>query len=806
MYGFVLESIVDCVHEQWGEEVWMELVGEMGFDTVGFSIHTVYEESMIPLIAQTLSKMLQITEDDIMFQFGGHFMTFVSSYGYDQITKVLGRRICDFINSLDNLHDYISNLYKDIKPPSFYVETEDDKGLTFHYNTPRKYFGYIHYVRGLVHTAAIMHYNLHDSVVEVVKQEMLGEVMHGIIRIKFQNGSVGKQGAWMPALAKLRSVTPVSVNSDVVLNSFPFSIIFGENMEVITCGAGVVKTFPTLVGKKVTDFFVLTKPIGMPLSWTFMKNRPVNVLVEMTSTVALWAEYEEYLRSQVQILGPEHPPPHKQRDDSISLKLRGTSAFLESWNAVIFMCTPVFDNMDVMKDVGLYISDLSFQDSLQMLLMAGPQQSAELKIALNMEQGKTAKMEETLEELEKENRKTDALLFSMIPREIAKRLKKGEGAVNLAEMFPDVTVLFSDIVGFTNICTRITPMEVVCILNTIYTVFDVLSERYAVFKVETIGDGYMAVSGAPVRTKEHAQRISDMALEMQAGIRHVKNPADGELIRIRIGIHSGGVVAGVVGRKMIRYCLFGDTVNTASRMESTGKGGEIHISTTVRDQLVQTEEYLIKDRGIMYVKGKGQMRTYWLNGKKGKYISIANTVSNTENQPKHDKSVQMRQALNSLKNYRMKNTNRRNAAKQQTQSDVTKPNNDSAGESQGRENEGRDANDENNGEREEALQSLGGKQNSTFDLRQGDVNGKSKNTNENAGDSSYEETKSDDDSQNREGGLSVQKRSRRNRSKIGHELPGGSDSKGKRKICTIRKLVGGASNIKQKGSSICIVL
>uniref|UniRef100_H2YUP2 guanylate cyclase n=1 Tax=Ciona savignyi TaxID=51511 RepID=H2YUP2_CIOSA len=227
--------------------------------------------------------------------------------------------------------------------------------------------------------------------------------------------------------------------------------------------------------------------------------------------------------------------------------------------------------------------------------------------------------EEALEELEKENTKTVALLFSMIPREIAERLKKGERALNLAEMFPDVTVLFSDIVGFTNICTRITPMQVVSILNTIYTVFDLLSERYAIFKVETIGDGYMAVSGAPVRTKLHAQRISDMALEMQAGIRYVKNPADGEPIRIRIGIHSGGVVAGVVGRKMIRYCLFGDTVNTASRMESTGKGGEIHISTTVRDQLVQTEEYLIKDRGIMYVKGKGQMRTFWLNGKKGKY-------------------------------------------------------------------------------------------------------------------------------------------------------------------------------------------
>ncbi|XP_039271577.1 soluble guanylate cyclase gcy-31-like [Styela clava] len=614
MYGLVLESVADCVREKWGDTVWLTVVDQADIGWGGFMIHNVYSEVHIERVAKTLSKIIFLSENDIMFKFGAHFMTFVAGYGYDQVTKVLGRKLCDFINGLDNLHDYISNLYKEIKPPSFYVEKEDDEGLIFHYHTPRKYPAFVHYVRGMITSAAITYYEMANFSVTVVKEELLEGGMHAIYRVTYANNTLGIQGPWMPVLRKLRQETPLTVNSDVVFNSFPFSIIFSESMEVLSCGAGVVKSFPTLVGKKITDFFVLTKPFGISFNWDFMRHRPVNVLVEMTSTVALWAEYEEYLRSQ-EILDPANAPPPPNRNDSPPLKLRGTTAYLKSWNSVIFMCTPVFESLETMNDIGLYISDLSFQDSVQVLLAAGPQQNAELKIALDMEQAKNSKLEETLGELDNENKKTDALLFSMIPREIAERLKKGESPINIAETFPEVTVLFSDVVGFTNICSRITPMEVVAILNQIYTVFDILSERYDVFKVETIGDGYMAVSGAPVRTKMHAQHICDMALEMQAGIRHLKDPWTGASIRIRIGIHSGGVVAGVVGQKMIRYCLFGDTVNTASRMESCGEGCEIHISKTVRDRLMVTGSYKIEDRGMIYIKGKGQMRTYWLKGR-----------------------------------------------------------------------------------------------------------------------------------------------------------------------------------------------
>ncbi|KAH9513755.1 Soluble guanylate cyclase 88E, partial [Bulinus truncatus] len=182
-------------------------------------------------------------------------------------------------------------------------------------------------------------------------------------------------------------------------------------------------------------------------------------------------------------------------------------------------------------------------------------------------------------------------------------------------VFENVTILFSDVVGFTTICSQITPMEVVSMLNAMYTQFDQLSENHSVYKVETIGDAYMAVSGAPTVTKYHALHMCDMALDMRVSMKNLLNPSNNETMKIRIGIHTGTTVAGVVGIKMPRYCLFGDTVNTASRMETSGEAMKIHISETTKKEL-ENYPYVVENRGSIDVKGKGQMKTYWLISKK----------------------------------------------------------------------------------------------------------------------------------------------------------------------------------------------
>ncbi|XP_064612109.1 atrial natriuretic peptide receptor 1-like [Liolophura sinensis] len=226
-------------------------------------------------------------------------------------------------------------------------------------------------------------------------------------------------------------------------------------------------------------------------------------------------------------------------------------------------------------------------------------------------------VEQRTQELVQEKKKTDKLLYRLLPPLVAEKLKKGQTVD--PELFPKVTIYFSDIVGFTTISAQCTPMQVVDLLNQLYTLFDDIIALHDVYKVETIGDAYMVVSGVPVRNGDHHTRaIADMALDILSALMFFTVPhMPQQKLKIRIGAHTGACCAGVVGLTMPRYCLFGDTVNTASRMESNGEGQRIHISEETCKGLQQTGKYKISPRGEINIKGKGMMQTYWLEGKEG---------------------------------------------------------------------------------------------------------------------------------------------------------------------------------------------
>ncbi|KAI5638618.1 adenylate and guanylate cyclase catalytic domain-containing protein [Phthorimaea operculella] len=225
-------------------------------------------------------------------------------------------------------------------------------------------------------------------------------------------------------------------------------------------------------------------------------------------------------------------------------------------------------------------------------------------------------IKERTEQLDMEKKKTEQLLNRMLPRSVAELLLLGLRVE--PEEFEEVSIYFSDIVGFTELAARSTPVQVVALLNDLYTTFDAAIERYQVYKVETIGDAYMVVGGLPVRARDHAESVATMALHLLhlAGrfrIRHL--PATP--LHLRIGLHSGPCCAGVVGLTMPRYCLFGDTVNTASRMESTGAAWRIQVSGATAARLEAAGGYRLRSRGLTMIKGKGAMHTYWLLGKEG---------------------------------------------------------------------------------------------------------------------------------------------------------------------------------------------
>ncbi len=207
--------------------------------------------------------------------------------------------------------------------------------------------------------------------------------------------------------------------------------------------------------------------------------------------------------------------------------------------------------------------------------------------------------------------KSESLLLNILPKAIVKQLENYEGSI--AEQFSEATILFADIVNFTDISSSISPLELVNILNDIFSTFDELVDYHGLEKIKTIGDAYMVAGGLPIPRARHLEAIADLALDMQKAIDRFHN-SQGEPFQIRIGIHTGSVVAGVIGIKKFTYDLWGDTVNVASRMESQGEAGSIQVTTAIYEKL--RHKYVFAERGTLLVKGKGEMNTYWLIEKK----------------------------------------------------------------------------------------------------------------------------------------------------------------------------------------------
>jgi len=243
------------------------------------------------------------------------------------------------------------------------------------------------------------------------------------------------------------------------------------------------------------------------------------------------------------------------------------------------------------------------------LLRARVTTSLEKKRLRDLERLRLLQLQAEKELVEREREKSERLLLNILPSAIAGRLKGGEKSI--ANGHETVTVMFADLCGFTALSRKTTPADLVSMLNQIFTAFDHIVEEHGVEKIKTIGDCYMLVGGIPLHRDDHAGVVAECALAMIDALAAI-NSASGTELQMRIGIHTGPVVAGVIGKIKFTYDLWGDTVNVASRMESSGQPGRIHLSEQTAEQL--RGRFLLEDRGFVECKGLGAVKTFFLNG------------------------------------------------------------------------------------------------------------------------------------------------------------------------------------------------
>jgi len=606
MYGLIFENFSGYIKVKYGEDAWDNVRRLANIDTPTFSIHQVYPEQLLGKVAKKTFTTLGCNADEFFEGMGYYFVEFAALFGYGDVLALLGRELRDFLNGLDNLHEYLKFSYPRIRAPSYFVDQETPQGLMLHYRSKRR--GFSTYTIGQLKAVAETYYKI-ELAIEIKESEIKFDTVHVSFQLIFDN----KQKAVVNSDLVREEARLPAVSSSVLFEIFPFIIVFGEDMQIQSMGRSLTQILPNLPGQKMNEFFDVVRPL-IEFKFDNILSRSNNIFELMTN---------EAIDVLLKTGGAPGGETEEEEDDGNlmeeevdkSLHLKGQMNFMADWNVVMFLSSPAIKSLEQLASSGLFICDLSMHDFSRDLLLASSQQSNELKDALDSEVEKTKAMEESMAKLDVEMKRSDELLSQMMPKSVAQKIKDGASAVETCEIFEMVTIVFNDIPIFGDICAQCDGMQIVAMLNNMFGMFDVLSDKNKVYKVETVKDCFVGVAGAPERTKNHAELIMDMAMDMRDCVQFVKDPRPGTdgHIKIRLGSHSGQVVGGIVGNKCPRYCLFGDAMNTSSRMMSFGQEQNIHVSSTVKGLLPAA--YTVKERGKVTVKGKGEMVTYWVESK-----------------------------------------------------------------------------------------------------------------------------------------------------------------------------------------------
>ncbi|CAH0674116.1 unnamed protein product [Spodoptera exigua] len=521
------------------------------------------------------------TPEKVMHFFGRCFVKFFSNYGYDKMIRATGRYFCTFLQSVDNIHQRMRFTFPRMRSPSMQLTRAHRHGAELVYSSGRT--GFTHYLMGQLYEIAEDLFSLKLKV-SVVKESMEGNYYVAVLRLEFDNSD------YVQSLMLRKSLPcPLpAVPATLLLQLFPFGVLLDRRMKILKAGERLVAAWggplSRLEKSAISEILRLRKP-KVPFTWD-------KVVCMQTMIFDL-----ELLRYRSRNCAEVRRGSQGAR----SILLRGPIYLLEEIDALIFLCSPLFNDLDELHQAGIFLADMNGHGLSKEMLLQGWQHVSRLELLFEKAENRSLSLEKSCRLLDQWKKRGDQLLYSMIPKGIADHLRAGKDPMAACQAFENVTIIFCA-VQLAEAGTRADVMQTVAYMNDVYSRIDRLLDTHRVYKVETVGTVYMLVSGAPERRRAHAAAAASAALAISRAI-----PA------LTIGIHTGPVVAGVLGLRLPRYCLVGDTVNTASRMQTSSEPGRVQISAIAAAQL-PAGRFRLRRRGLIKVKGKGTMETFWLEG------------------------------------------------------------------------------------------------------------------------------------------------------------------------------------------------
>ncbi|KAL3929416.1 MAG: hypothetical protein SGBAC_012222 [Bacillariaceae sp.] len=633
-----------------------------------------YEDEELYALVGAAATLLNVTPTDVMIAYGRYFIAIhlKAGSGYTELLKCQGSTLRQWLSNLNAMHEYIKRSFPGegfIAPVFWCEDCEDceDGSILLHYYSMRGTM-LVPLVVGIVEELARSHFGLEVrmdqtslqgdngatfttwriSSVDESQQWKLSPRNEVEEDVNFKNvpipakcpfsgrnlrkgstvdddaptshpgdqityatksstvkcpfhhapSKVPKEGesSSQPETAETsqRSPTPFNFELHHLTDLFPFHILVDDSFSIINVGEklSIVLQKPEqeILGLHIGDIVEITRPVLLS-SWDW---KSLNKLSDQNFYLTPTIKTAVGERSVISWL------KNKVSMADCAIRFQASMYRLSS-NQVLFALVPDARNVTDLHKMGLTLSDLPLSSCQRDAVFLGEHVAQEASRAHNLDKLTKQLAERDLSKV---------LLSSMLPERVAEDLIQGK-TVEPA-FHKNVTLFFSDVVGFTSICNQVEPWNVIDMMNQLYSVMDFLASHFDLYKVETVGDAYMCASGLINPDEYHAEKMANFALAVLECAKQVKSPVDGSPIQLRIGIHTGSCTSGVVGTLAPHYCLFGDMVNTASRHESTGMAGKIQCSS-VHFAKCDGRQYNFRARGLVDMKGKGEHYTYWLD-------------------------------------------------------------------------------------------------------------------------------------------------------------------------------------------------